>query len=35
MVINDPENETVLRKVRKRVHKLMEDHPLYRDKHLG
>jgi glycine hydroxymethyltransferase len=35
MVINDPENETVLKKVRKRVHKLMEDHPLYRDKHLG
>ena len=35
MVINDPENETTLKKVRKRVHKLMEDHPLYRDKHLS
>lgn len=34
MVITDPENETTLKKVRKRVHKLMEDHPLYIDKHL-
>ena len=35
LVINAPENETTLRKVRKKVHKLMEEHPLYRDKHLG
>ena len=34
MVLIDPENETTLKKVRKRVHKLMEDHPLYKDKHL-
>jgi glycine hydroxymethyltransferase len=34
-VITDPENEDSLKKVRKRVHKLMEDHPLYKDKHLN
>lgn len=33
-VLLDPENETTLKKVRKKVHKLMHDHPLYRDKHL-
>jgi glycine hydroxymethyltransferase len=32
MVLTDPENETTLKKVRKRVHKLMADHPLYKDK---
>jgi glycine hydroxymethyltransferase len=35
IVISDPTNETSLKKVRKRVHKMMEDHPLYRDKHLS
>lgn len=29
MVINDPESEHTFKKVRKRVHKLMEEHPLY------
>jgi glycine hydroxymethyltransferase len=33
LVINDTENESVLKKVRKRVHKLMEDHPLYKEHH--
>ncbi|WP_374949901.1 serine hydroxymethyltransferase [Mucilaginibacter sp.] len=33
-VLMDPENETSLKKVRKKVHKLMHDHPLYRDKDL-
>jgi glycine hydroxymethyltransferase len=32
MVINHPENEITLKKVRKRVHKLMEEHPLYKAK---
>jgi glycine hydroxymethyltransferase len=31
-VINDPENEHSLKKVRKKVHKLTERFPLYRDK---
>jgi glycine hydroxymethyltransferase len=31
-VLIDPENETSIRKIRKKVHKLMEDFPLYRDK---
>lgn len=30
-VITDPENEPSLKKVRKKVHRLMEDFPLYRD----
>ncbi|MBL4677876.1 MAG: serine hydroxymethyltransferase [Mucilaginibacter sp.] len=30
-VIVDPENETSIKKIRKRVHKLMEDFPLYRE----
>ncbi|MDF2430706.1 MAG: glycine hydroxymethyltransferase, partial [Mucilaginibacter sp.] len=30
MVINDPENEHSLKKVKKQVHKLMHDFPLYR-----
>ncbi|HEK22366.1 MULTISPECIES: serine hydroxymethyltransferase [unclassified Mucilaginibacter] len=30
-VINDPENETSIKKIRKKVHKLMEDFPLYRE----
>ncbi|MBK0381203.1 serine hydroxymethyltransferase [Mucilaginibacter segetis] len=33
-VLKDPENETSLKKIRKRVHKFMNDYPLYRDKHL-
>jgi len=32
-VITDPENEDNLKKVRKKVHKLMHDYPLYRTKH--
>lgn len=28
-VINDPDNEAVIKKTRKKVHKLMEDYPLY------
>lgn len=32
MVIREPENEHTLKKVRKKVHKLMHDYPLYRDK---
>jgi len=28
-VISDPENEHTIKKVKKKVHKLMEDHPLY------
>lgn len=32
-VIQDPENEDNLKKVKKKVHKLMHDYPLYRDKH--
>jgi glycine hydroxymethyltransferase len=31
-VLIDPENETSIKKIRKRVHKLMEDFPLYKDK---
>ncbi|RCH54647.1 serine hydroxymethyltransferase [Mucilaginibacter hurinus] len=31
-VIADPENEPSLKKIRKKVHKLMENFPLYRDK---
>ncbi|MFD0794586.1 serine hydroxymethyltransferase [Mucilaginibacter litoreus] len=31
-VILEPENETSIKKIRKKVHKLMEDFPLYRDK---
>jgi glycine hydroxymethyltransferase len=31
-VLIDPENETSIKKIRKKVHKLMEDFPLYRDK---
>ncbi|QTE36570.1 serine hydroxymethyltransferase [Mucilaginibacter gossypii] len=31
-VISDPENEHSIKKIRKRVHKLMYDFPLYRDK---
>jgi glycine hydroxymethyltransferase len=31
-VITDPENEHSIKKIRKRVHKLMYDFPLYRDK---
>jgi len=31
-VINDPENEPSLRKIRKKVHRLMDTYPLYRDK---
>ncbi|RFZ81238.1 serine hydroxymethyltransferase [Mucilaginibacter terrenus] len=34
-VLKSPEDETVLKKVRKKVHKLMADHPLYSDKHLN
>lgn len=30
-VIIDPENETSIKKIRKKVHKLMEDFPLYRE----
>jgi glycine hydroxymethyltransferase len=30
-VIADPENELSLKKIRKKVHKLMHDYPLYRD----
>jgi len=30
-VINDPENELSLKKVRKKVHKLTERFPLYKD----
>jgi len=30
MVIQDPESEQTLKKVKKRVHKLMEEHPLYK-----
>jgi glycine hydroxymethyltransferase len=33
-VLIDPENETSLKKIRKRIHKLMHDYPLYRDNHL-
>src|SRR5471030_2666795 len=32
MVIQEPENEATLKKVRKHVHRLMESYPLYRDK---
>ena len=32
MVIRDHENEQTIKKVRKKVHKLMEDHPLYSEK---
>jgi len=32
-VVNDPENELSLKKVRKKVHKLTERFPLYKDKH--
>jgi len=32
-VIQDPENEDNLKKVRKKVHKLMHDYPLYRHAH--
>jgi len=32
MVVADPENEHTVKTVRKKVHKLMEDHPLYRQK---
>ena len=32
-VINAPEDEHTLKKVRKSVHKMMEEHPLYKDKH--
>jgi glycine hydroxymethyltransferase len=32
LVINDPDNEVSLKKVRKKVHKLMADFPLYKDK---
>ena len=35
MVIRQPENEQTLKKVRKKVHKLMHDYPLYRDHHLN
>jgi glycine hydroxymethyltransferase len=31
-VINDPENEPSLRKIRKKVHRLMNSYPLYREK---
>jgi len=31
MVISDPENEQNIKKVKKKVHKLMEEHPLYKD----
>lgn len=31
-VISDPENEHSIKKVRKKVHKLMEDFPLYKEK---
>jgi len=31
-VISDPENEHTLKKVKKKVHKLMHEFPLYRDK---
>jgi glycine hydroxymethyltransferase len=34
LVINDPDNEHSLKKVKKRVHKLMHDFPLYREKDL-
>jgi glycine hydroxymethyltransferase len=30
-VITDPENELSLKKIRKKVHKLMYDYPLYRE----
>jgi glycine hydroxymethyltransferase len=30
MVIQDTESEQTLKKVKKRVHKLMEEHPLYK-----
>jgi len=29
LVIRDPENENALKKVRKKVHELMDEHPLY------
>lgn len=32
-VINDPDNEHSIKKVKKKVHNLMHDYPLYRDKH--
>lgn len=32
-VIMDPDNEPSLKKVRKKVHRLMDAYPLYRDKH--
>src|SRR6201996_1933538 len=32
LVINDPANEQTLKKVKKRVHHLMEEHPLYKGK---
>ncbi|HVW94646.1 MAG TPA: serine hydroxymethyltransferase [Mucilaginibacter sp.] len=32
-VISDPDNEDNLKKVRKKVHKLMHDYPLYKAKH--
>ena len=31
-VINDPDNEQTLKKTRKKVHKLMNEYPLYREK---
>ena len=33
-VIIDPENEPSLKKIRKKVHKLMDEYPLYRHKGL-
>lgn len=33
MVIRDPENDSTQKKVRKKVHKMMEDYPLYAHKH--
>jgi glycine hydroxymethyltransferase len=33
-VLIDPENETSLKKIRKKIHKMMHDYPLYRDNHL-
>jgi glycine hydroxymethyltransferase len=33
-VLIDPENETSLKKIRKKIHKMMYDYPLYRDNHL-
>lgn len=30
MILTDPENESVVKKVRKKIHEMMEEHPLYK-----